>query len=440
MEDHFYWTVGQQRVFDWILLFTSNRNWQNGSSLVFSIFSIIKCISHCEGYWPFCFDSMSPDVTARLINFGAGPGKLPEVVLEEAQGALLNVNNSGVGILEMSHRSAPFDAILQDAKNRIKSLIGFLDDQFEVVFMQGGGTLQFSAIPMNLLQKDSDRADYIITGNWSRQAFKEAKRLGYNVNAIEMVSRSDDGTLSVMDLQEVKAAICPTSKYIYYCDNETVDGIEFPYSTYLQDHLSLPSSTVFVSDMSSNFLSRPINLSQFGLIFATAQKNIGPAGVTVVIIRKDLLAESSKEELPLMQDYRVAAKNDSVYNTPPVFSIYVTGLVVKWIETQFGSLEAVDVFSRQKANLIYQTIDGSNGLLINTIPAMLRSRMNVIMQVKEGAAEEALLQDAKKNGMIQLKGHRSVGGIRCSLYNAVTMDEALAFQSLLQKFVAERSS
>jgi phosphoserine aminotransferase len=383
---------------------------------------------------------MSPDVSARLINFGAGPGKLPEVVLVEAQGALLNVNNSGVGILEMSHRSAPFDAIQQDAKNRIKSLIGFPDDKFEVLFMQGGGTLQFSAIPMNLLRKDSDSADYIITGNWSRQAFKEAKRLGYNVNAVEMVRRSDDGILSVMDLKDVKAAICPTARYIYYCDNETVDGIEFPSSSFLQDNLGLHSSTVFVSDMSSNFLSRPINLSKFSLIFATAQKNIGPAGVTVVIIRKDLFVESPKEELPLMLDYRVAVKNDSVYNTPPVFSIYVTGLVVKWIEAQFGTLESVDAFSKQKSNLIYQTIDGSNGLLVNTIPTIFRSRMNVIMQVKESGSEEALLQEAKQNGMIQLKGHRSVGGIRCSLYNAVTMEEARAFQSLLEKFLADLSS
>ncbi|XP_061117362.1 phosphoserine aminotransferase [Conger conger] len=358
--------------------------------------------------------------------FGAGPGKLPQTVLLEAQKELLDYNGTGISVLEMSHRTSDFSKILNTAENLLRELLD-IPENYKVMFLQGGGTGQFSAVALNLIGlKESRCADYLVTGAWSAKAASEAEKYG-TVNIIHpklerytTVPDPDSWTLN------------PAASYVYYCANETIHGVEF---NFVPD----TKGVVLVCDMSSNILSRPVDVSKFGLIFAGAQKNIGCAGVTAVIVREDLLGKALKE-CPIVLDYKVQAGNNSLYNTPPCFSIYITGLVLEWVKN-CGGAAAMEKLNKEKSGLIYDIVNGSNGFYVCPVESSCRSRMNVPFRIgkKDGddALEKKFLDGASKLGMISLKGHRSVGGIRASLYNAVTLDDTRALADYMTEFLKE---
>ncbi len=366
-----------------------------------------------------------------VINFGAGPAKIPPAVVQELSDAL-NPFQEAIGILEMSHRSKKFTEIIQSGESKIRSLAG-VGDEHSVLFMQGGGTLQFAAAPLNLIGDDKHiPLYYLITGHWSRQAAFEAINLGYNVQMIELIEKDEAGRMSFIDLAITKDRLFEHGNphYLYYCDNETIDGIEFPTSTFVVDSLGIDcAKTRVVCDMSSNFLSRLIETSKFSLIFATAQKNIGPSGVTVVILQRGILQKSS--HLPKMLDYSIFEKHKSLYNTPPCFSVFAVERVLAWLTANFESLEQIDQFSREKASVLYAILDTRPDIFINKVPSMYRSRMNVVWQFVESKKEAEFLALAESKGMQQLKGHRSVGGLRASLYNAITLTETRALVDIL---------
>ncbi|XP_069043429.1 phosphoserine aminotransferase [Lepisosteus oculatus] len=360
----------------------------------------------------------------QIVNFGAGPAKIPPSVLLEAQKELIDYGGLGISVLEMSHRSADFTKILNTTENLLREILD-VPENYKVIFLQGGGCGQFSAVPLNLIGlKEDGCADYIVTGSWSAKAAKEAEKYG-KVNIVHPKLESytkvpDPGSWNLN----------PSASYVYYCCNETVHGVEFR---------SVPETkgVPLVCDMSSNFLSQPVDVSKFGLIFAGAQKNVGCAGVTVVIVRDDLLGKALKE-CPVILDYQVQAGNNSVYNTPPCFSIYIMGLVLEWIKNN-GSTTAMEKLSKEKSEMIYDIIDQSNGFYFCPVEVASRSRMNVTFRVgiKDGdeALEKKFVDEASRLGMISLKGHRSVGGIRASLYNAITVDETKMLANFMKEFM-----
>ncbi|XP_056148723.1 phosphoserine aminotransferase [Lampris incognitus] len=361
-----------------------------------------------------------------VINFGAGPAKLPHSVLLQAQKELINYNGTGISVLEMSHRSSDFNKIMTTTENLLRELLS-IPDNYKVMFLQGGGSGQFSAVPLNLIGLKEDMcADYIVTGTWSAKAAKEAEKYG----KVNVVHPKLDAYTKIPDPHSW--TLSPSASYVYYCCNETVHGVEYNF-------IPKTDGVILVSDMSSNFLSRPVDVSKFGLIFAGAQKNVGCAGVTVVIVREDLLGHALNE-CPIVLDYKVQAGNNSLYNTPPCFSIYIMGLVLEWIKNN-GSTAAMERLNKEKSSMIYDIIDTSNGFYVCPVDTACRSRMNVPFRVgkKQGdeALEKAFLEGASKRGMISLKGHRSVGGIRASLYNAVTLEDTLALATYMQEFLKE---
>lgn len=354
----------------------------------------------------------------RVINFGAGPSVLPEEVLLQIQQQLLNTNSSGVSILEMSHRTKEFERILHDCK---KDLCNFMQipDDYSVLFCQGGATLQFSMINY-LLGSTEKAADYVVSGVWSRKAMEEAIKMGYKVNV-------------VVDFQAEKLSIPPIEKwnwssnpsFVYYCDNETVDGIEFP-----TDYVSrFTEDKIIVCDMSSNFMTRRVKISDYGIIFAGAQKNLGIAGVTIVIIKKSLINYDGRKNVPTMMDYSILSKNDSMYNTPPTFAIYVCSLIIAWTRRKFNSIEAVEEFHNYQKNKIYAVIDQK---FINSVPLQYRSRINIVFKTLE--SDKRLLQVLNDNKIIQVEGHRLVGGFRLSIYNAMTEENIDFLLKLLRDY------
>ncbi|XP_028980693.2 phosphoserine aminotransferase [Esox lucius] len=362
----------------------------------------------------------------QTINFGAGPAKLPQSVLFQAQKELMDYNGIGISVLEMSHRSSDFNKIMNTTENLLRELLS-IPDNYKVMFLQGGGSAQFSAVPLNLIGLKQDRcADYLVTGTWSSKAAKEAEKYG-KVNVVhpklERYTKIPDSS---------SWSLTAGASYVYYCCNETVHGVEYNFTP--DTH-----GSVLVSDMSSNFLSRPVDVSKFGLIFAGAQKNVGCAGVTVVIVREDLIGYALKD-CPIVLDYKVQADNNSLYNTPPCFSIYIMGLVLEWIKNN-GGVEAMETLNMKKSSMIYDIINSSNDFYVCPVDIACRSRMNVPFRVgkKEGdeALEKKFLDGASKLGMISLKGHRSVGGIRASLYNAVTVEDTLALANYMKDFLQE---
>ncbi|XP_068452367.1 phosphoserine aminotransferase [Clinocottus analis] len=362
----------------------------------------------------------------QIINFGAGPAKLPQSVLLQAQKEFLNYGGLGVSVLEMSHRSADFNKIINKTVSLMRELLN-IPDNYKVMFLQGGGSGQFSAVPLNLIGLKEDRcADYLVTGTWSEKAAQEAAKYG----KVNIVHPKLDRYTKIPDPSSW--TLNPSASYVYYCCNETVHGVEY-------DFTPETNGAILVSDMSSNFLSRPVDVSKFGLIFAGAQKNVGCAGVTVVIVREDLLGHALKE-CPIVLDYKVQAEMNSLYNTPPCFSIYIMGLVLEWIKNKGGSA-AMETLNKQKSSMIYDLINSSNGFYECPVDVACRSRMNVPFRVgkKEGdeALEKEFLDGAAKRGMISLKGHRSVGGIRASLYNAVTVDDTEALATFMKEFLKE---
>src|SRR5690554_4619074 len=339
---------------------------------------------------------------SRAYNFCAGPATLPEPVLQQARDEMLDWRGTGMSVMEMSHRSDEFVEIAETAEKDLRDLAGISDD-YAVLFMQGGASSQFATIPLNLLG-DNGRADYVNTGIWSEKAIAEARRYG----DIHVAASSEDSGFTTIPLQETWNTRADAA-YLHYTPNETIGGLEYDF---VPDSGDVP----LVADMSSNILSRPVDVSKFGLIYAGAQKNIGPSGLVVMIIRKDLLGRA-RPETPTMMDYRIAAENGSMYNTPATYSWYLAGLVFKWLKAQ-GGVDAMAEVNRRKATKLYEFIDG-NEFYANPIDPRFRSWMNVPFTLADDSLNSTFLKGADERGLLNLKGHRSVGGMRASIYNAM---------------------
>ncbi len=354
----------------------------------------------------------------RIRNFNAGPAALPLPVLAEIQAHLLNFKGTGMSILEISHRSKPFDEVIEDAVARVKTLLNVGDD-YHVLFLQGGASTQFAMVPMNLLSP-GDRADYVNTGTWSTKAIQEAKLLKKD---IAVVATSEDRNFCY-----IPADIRPTpgALYMHVTSNNTIKGTQ--YAAFPET-----GGIPLVADMSSDMFSRPIDAKRFGLIYAGAQKNLGPAGVTLVVIREDFLKRSPKD-LPTMLRYTTHADKNSMYNTPPCFAIYVMDLVLAWIMEHVGGLAEMERRNREKGDLLYGYMDASGGFYKPTADVGSRSLMNVTFRLPSEDLEKKFVEEATKAGLGGLKGHRSVGGCRASLYNAVDLAAVTELVDFMKEF------
>ncbi len=356
----------------------------------------------------------------RIYNFSAGPSMLPLEVLEQAQRELVCYPGAGMSVMEMSHRSKVFESILEKAKSDLKELM-HIPDNYKILFLQGGGSTQFSMIPLNLMGK-SNTADYVITGQWAKKAAEEAKRYG----KVNIVASSADTTFD--RIPEIDKANCnPDADYFYITLNNTIYGTRW---TELPDVGDIP----LVGDMSSSILSEEIDITKFGLLFAGAQKNLGPAGVTVVIIREDLLG-NAMDFTPTMLKYDIHADNNSLYNTPPTYGIYFMGLVFDWVKRQ-GGVAAMQKRNEQKAALLYDFLDRSE-LFKGTVVKKDRSLMNVPFILPTEELNEQFIKEAKAAGFENLKGHRSVGGMRASIYNAMPIEGVEALVAFMEAFEAK---
>ncbi|MDR3587262.1 MAG: 3-phosphoserine/phosphohydroxythreonine transaminase [Desulfosporosinus sp.] len=354
----------------------------------------------------------------RIFNFNAGPATLPLVVLEEAQSELLNFKGTGMSIMENSHRSKAYEAINSEAEALVKELLD-VPENYRVLFLQGGASTQFAAVPMNLVSADS-HADYILTGAWAEKAYKEASKF---VKTNVAASTKDENFNRIPRVDEIKVSDGPA--YVHLCSNNTIFGTQWQSFPDLGD-VSL------VADMSSDIMSRRFDVSKFALIYAGSQKNLGPAGVTVVIIRKDLL-ESIPSNIPTMLRYDIHAKNDSMYNTPPTFSVYMVNLVLRWLKNN-GGLVAAEKRNAEKAALIYNAIDNSEGYYRGHAVPDSRSLMNITFRLPNEELEKAFAAQATQQGLIGLKGHRSVGGLRASIYNAMSLEGCAALVEFMKTF------
>jgi phosphoserine aminotransferase len=363
--------------------------------------------------------SAADGLAGRIFNFNAGPAMLPLPVLQQVQADLLNYDHTGMSVMEMSHRSKAFEAILANAEADLRALLGISDD-YGVVFMQGGATLQFAMVAMNLLPAGAS-ADYVLTGSWSKAAYKEAGKLG----KVRAAGNSEASNYSVIPSQ-AELDLDPQAAYLHITTNETIHGIEWK-----SDPVP-PAGVTLVADMSSDFVSRPVDVSKYGLIYAGAQKNLGPAGVTLAIIRRDLLARVPAN-LPLMLDYKVQVENSSLYNTPPCFTIYVCGLVLRRLRN-LGGLSAVAAANAEKAALVYGAIDQSGGFYTGHAKPESRSMMNVTFNLPSEDLDKAFAKQAEAQGLSGVKGHRSLGGIRASLYNAFPLEGAAALVEFMREF------
>ena len=358
----------------------------------------------------------------RHYNFCAGPAALPVAVLERAQGELMDYQGRGLSVMEMSHRSDEFTAIAERAEADFRQLLG-VPSNYKVLFLQGGASMQFAMLPMNLLGQGGT-ANFIQTGIWGKKALNEAKHLGFNCHVA--ASSEPNAHMAVPGLGDLQ--ISDDAAYLHYTSNETIGGLEFDYTPHVQgiDGSNVP----LVCDMSSNILSGPIDVVDFGVIYAGAQKNIGPAGLTLVIVRDDLLGKS-KPGTPSLFDYKMLAEASSMVNTPPTYAWYLAGLVFEWLKDDIGGLAAMNVINQRKADKLYAAIDASD-FYSNPIAKHNRSRMNVPFVLADSALDKAFLQQADAAGLLNLKGHRSVGGMRASLYNAVpesAVDALIAFMA-----------
>ena len=355
---------------------------------------------------------------SRIWNFSAGPAALPEEVLRQAQEELLDWHGAGCSVMEMSHRGKEFTGIIEQAEADLRELMG-IPEQYKVLFLQGGATQQFAQIPMNLLAGRS--ADYIVTGSWSKKAFKEAQRVG-NVRCAATTENSGFTSLPYAD----EIQLDPFAAYLHVCTNETIHGVEIPPERIADTGVPL------VADMSSHILSRPVHVEKFGLIYAGAQKNIGPSGVTLVIVHRDLLGMAPLS-IPSVMDYAVMAENGSMLNTPPTFGIYIAGLVFQWLKRQ-GGLSDIAAVNTEKARILYSAIDGSEGFYTNPVDPDCRSAMNVPFILGNADLDAAFLAEAKAAGVLGLKGHKSVGGMRASIYNAVSLEAVQALVAFMNDF------
>ena len=358
---------------------------------------------------------------SRCYNFCAGPAALPESVLEIARDDMLEWHGKGLSLMEMSHRSPEVVGVTEHAEQTLRELLGISAD-YAVLFLQGGASTQFAAVPLNLLG-DKSGADYVNTGEWSKKAIAEARRFG-QVNVAATAEATNFSSIPPRESWQLGA----DAAYLHYTPNETIGGVEYFWTP----QVNVP----LVADMSSTILSRPIRVDDFGAIYAGAQKNIGPAGLTLVIVRRDLLGRASAG-CPTMLNWKVAAENDSMYNTPPTFAIYLADLIFDWLK-QLGGLAAMEAINRRKAAKLYSAIDNSS-FYANPVELPSRSLMNVPFTLADPALDKLFLQESEAAGLLNLKGHRSVGGMRASLYNAVGEDAVDALIAFMLDFEKRRA-
>jgi phosphoserine aminotransferase len=362
----------------------------------------------------------SPTTTKRVFNFNAGPAALPLPVLERAREELLDWHGTGMSVMEMSHRSPEFESINAQAEAGLRKHLAIPDD-YAVIFLQGGGSLQFTMVPMNLCLPGKP-VDVLHTGSWTAKAIAELKK-----GVLHQIAASTEAEKFTRVPRNDEIKFSPIPSYIYLCSNNTIEGTQwniFPEN----------DSAPLVADMSSDIASRSIDVKKFGLIFAGAQKNLGPSGVTVVIVRKDL-AERAEKNLPTFLQYRTHIKEKSLYHTPPTFAVYLVGLVMDWIEAE-GGMAAIEKHNGAKAQLLYEAIDSSGGFYACPVEKTSRSKMNVVFRIARGeeAIEKQFAKEAAAAGLVGTPGHRSVGGMRISLYNAVTPEAVQALVSFMREF------
>jgi len=357
----------------------------------------------------------------RVFNFSSGPAALPEPVLRQAAAEMLDWQGSGMSVMEMSHRGKEFMSIHAEAQSLLRELLA-IPAGYKVLFMQGGAIGENAIVPLNLIGR-TGRADYVVTGDWSAKSMKEAARYG-KVNA----AASAEGSFTEVPRQS-EWTLDPGASYVHICSNETIRGVQF--------HWTAETGKVpLVADMSSDILSRPIDVSRYGLIYAGAQKNMGPSGLTVVVVREDLLGHALPAT-PSAFNYQVQSENDSMYNTPPTYAIYIAGMVFRWLKAQ-GGLAAIERHNRDKAAILYDYLDHS-AFYRNTVAREDRSLMNVPFRLRDESLDDAFLKGAQERGMVQLKGHRSVGGMRASIYNAMPMEGVQALVAYMKDFEAKHA-
>lgn len=355
----------------------------------------------------------------RTYNFNAGPSALPLEVLEKAQSELVNFNNTGMSVMELSHRSKEYEAVHEGAKQLLKDLYGIPDD-YDVLFLQGGASLQFSMIPMNFLT-EGKTGYYALTGSWSEKALKEAKKVGKTAIA---ASSKEDNYRTIPNVEDL--TLGDDAAYLHLTSNNTIFGTQW------QQYPEL-SGVPLIADMSSDILSRQIKVDRFSLIYAGAQKNLGPSGVTVVIVKKDLLQTIQAENLPSLLDYRIHADKGSLYNTPPTFAIYMLNLVLQWVDGK-GGIAAVEKTNDEKSSMLYDIIDKSDGFYTPHAARNSRSAMNVTFTLPTEERTAQFLKEAKNAGFSGLNGHRSIGGCRASIYNAVPIESVHALARFMKEF------
>ena len=360
--------------------------------------------------------------TQPVYNFSAGPAVLPKPVMEQVQAEFVDFRGSGYGLVESSHRSPQFQAVVDEAVADIRKLMD-ITDKYEVLFLQGGASTQFAMVPMNLALP-GQKMQYADTGAWTSKAIKEAKLFG-DVEAIYDGKTSE--YTAIGDIAEWE--VDPEAAYVYLCSNNTIHGTEF-------HEFPLTGDVPLVADMSSDIMSRPVNVDDFALIFAGAQKNLGPAGVTLVIVRKDVLARTG-DKIPTMFKYGTHVDKGSMFNTPPTFAIYMVGLVAKWILKQ-GGLDAIEAMNSEKSEMLYECIDSSQ-IYVGTAAAADRSRMNITFRLTTDELEAAFVKEAAAEGLVGLKGHRSVGGCRASIYNAMPLDGVESLVAFMRDFERKNS-
>ncbi len=357
----------------------------------------------------------------RVYNFSAGPSMLPLPVLEKASAELINYNGSGMSVMEMSHRSPVYDEIIKSAEAGLRKLMQ-IPDNYKVLFLQGGASTQFSAVPLNLIGR-TGKADYAVSGQFSGKCFKEAQKMGYDVKCI--ATTKEENFARVPEI--TKDMVSPDASYLHICFNNTIYGTKYGY---IPDTGDVP----LVADMSSCIISEPVDVSKFGVIYAGAQKNMAPAGLTVVIVREDLL-DYCDPKAPTMLEWKTMAENGSMYNTPPCYPIYIAKLVYEWI-LDMGGLEAMKKFNEEKAAVLYDYLD-SQDYYIAPVKKDSRSMMNVTFVTGDAELDAKFAKEAAKAGLVNLKGHRSVGGMRASIYNAMPIDGVRALVEFMKKFAAE---
>jgi phosphoserine aminotransferase len=359
----------------------------------------------------------------RIYNFSAGPSMLPVSVLEKSRDELLNYQDSGMSVMEMSHRSKVYDVIIKDAEKLLREVMN-IPENYKVLFLQGGASLQFASVPMNLLK--TGVADYIVTGQFSGKAYKEALKYSDKINLA--ATTKDENFTRIPRQEELK--LTPNADYVHICFNNTIFGTKWDY---IPDTGDVP----LVADMSSCILSEPIDVSKFGLIYAGAQKNVAPAGLTIVIVREDLLSEELDATVPTVCSYKVMADNESMYNTPPCWPIYICKLVLEWIK-EIGGLSVMKEMNEKKAKILYDYLETSK-LFKNPVKPYCRSMMNVTFRAEDDELNAKFVKESTANGMSNLKGHRSVGGMRASIYNAMPYEGVEKLVNFLKKFEEENA-